>query len=361
MSLVTSVSPKSSVPLLQLSQPLTRLEVKKTSPKSKALIPNDHSYYIFLASALLWRKHGSGRIIFLCGCSSVGKTSICNEIKKIDPSIIIDGIDAAMDRHYLNLISDRALFKKHFPDKYKVLERCVEEKEITSFLRGNVVKFKKTCTLNDRKEAVSKCAYIPLIEDLFFDAFHRNVAQENLFERAMALSTAGRDVVIDAVESRDFHLYKVRKVFYCPLLVTLVHCSFEKLAQHKEKRNELALKLKQPQEARYGTFPFLQFTDFFKPRESLTEPQAHVIDKATIVRIYDRHLKEEMTYRPNHQASEEDIRQRRDFELGILFTRLGVEGKSEGKEVELTPLGEFDLCLDTGILSPKQSASKLID
>ncbi len=316
------------------------------------------AFNIFIASSALFRQYGSGQIIFLYGTSSAGKTSVCREFKAIRPEMVIDGIDAAMDRHYLKIISNVDTFKKHFFERYLILRKSLEEKDIPAFLAGRGVEYKQSCSEEERRNAKDAASYVSIIEDLFFSAFHRDVAQHNLFERAFSLSARGKNVVIDTVDSSDFLSYKVSKFFHCPLLVTLVHCSFVKLSEHKNERRRLEMQTEQKSEKHYGRLSFLQFTDLFKPRTNNDEPSMHSVDKATVTRIYDAHLAEELKFRPVPGIDEEDVQERRAFELDILLSKLGLE-KSDDVEVELTPKGYFDLQIDTGRFSPRQCAKKI--
>lgn len=338
-----------------------RIEKEKRllAESEKGQSPSDRAFKIFMASSILLRQYGSGKIIFLYGTSNAGKTSICREVTAINPKIVIDGIDAAMDRHYLKIISRVDSFKKHFFDRYSIISKCVSDEDIPSFFIGQKVKFKPLSTLEERQNAKTAASYVGIIEELFFSAFHRDAAQDNLFERALYFSANGKDVVIDTVECNDFFGYKASKSFHCPLLITLVHCSFAKLAEHKEVRNKLALATGQEQDTRFGTYPFLQFTDFLKPRESMREPHMHSVDRTTVTQIYDRHLKEELQFRPILGIGEEEIQGRRSFELGVLFSRLGLEDNQHGK-VQLTPRGYFDIEVDTGTHTPDQGALKVL-
>ena len=211
----------------------------------------------------------------------------------------------------------------------------------------------------DHQAAKTAATYVSMIEELFFSAFHRDAAQDNLFKRVLYLSANGKNVVVDAVECRGFLGYKISKSFHCPLLITLVHCSFAKLAKHKEERNKLALANGQEQNTRFGTYPFLQFPDFLKPQENMQEPFMHSVDRATVTKIYDRHLQEELQFRPIPGIVEEEIQGRRAFELGVLFSRLGLEDNLH-KKVLLTPREYFDMEIDTEAHTPTQGALKVL-
>jgi len=320
---------------------------------------SERAFKIFMASDILLRQYGSGKIIFLYGMSNAGKTSICRAITAINPQIIIDGIDAAMDRHYLKIISNVDSFKQYFSDRYLIISKCVDDKDIPSFLKGLEIEFNPLSTSEERQNAKEAASYVSIIEELFFSAFHRDAAQDNLFENALYLSKNGKNVAIDTVDYKDFFGYKASKSFHCPLLITLIHCSFAKLSEHKDERNKQALATGQEQDTRFGTYPFLQFTDFLKPRESIKEPYMHNVDRETLIQIYDKHLKEELEFRPIPGMREEDIQERRSFELGVLFNRLGLEGDPQ-EDVQLTPRGVIDMEVDTGVITSAQGASKVL-
>lgn len=300
-----------------------------------------------------------GKIIYLYGPSSVGKTSICRVVKEIEPDMIVEGIDAAMDRRYLQIISKIESFKRDLFDRYVVLSKCLEDDDIPTFLQGEKAIFKPLSTSEERKDAKAAGAYVSIIEELFSSAFHREEAQKELFKRVFQLSASGKDVIVDAVECGDLLKYKATYWSSFPVLVALVHCSFAKLAEHKEERNRLALQSGEEQEARFGTYPFLQFTDFLKPQERAEEPFLHSIDRATVTEIYNKHLREELRFRPVPSDTEETLQRRRNSELDILFSRLGLQENFEGN-VPLTSREYFDVEVDTGKLTSLQGAQKIL-
>ncbi|MDR3623550.1 MAG: hypothetical protein P4L16_00210 [Chlamydiales bacterium] len=321
--------------------------------------PSETAFKIFMVSSTRLQQYGTGKIIFLYGTSNAGKTSICKEVLAIHSDIVVDGIDAAMDRHYLKIISNIGSFKKYFFDRYLTISRCIDDDDISTFVKGHEVKYKPLSTVEERKNALAAASYVSIIEELFFSATHRDAAQDNLFERALHLSANEKNVVIDAVECNDFFGYKVSRMFHCPLLITLVHCSFVKLAEHKERRNRQALEIDQEHDARFGTYPFLQFTDFLRPRRSGQEAYMHSVNKTTVTQIYDKHLKEECRFRPTPGTGEEDLQGRRNFELGILYSKLGLKEDLQ-EEVQLTSRGYFDIEIDTGVDTPAQGALKVL-
>jgi dephospho-CoA kinase len=332
--------------LILWKPPLTIKQLQEKAYKESM----NRSFNIMLAIRHL-EKFGTGRIIFLYGTSSSGKSSICKGIKKLAPHYLIDSLDKAHDRDLVNVL--RNFFPKELEDIQKAI--AIHNIATAIFFDKNEEEFHflKESSIELRIRAKEACLRIREQQGKVTEKLNPKRAVEDMFESAFRNSKKGKTVIIDSPDFKHFILYKESVLFNCPLFLGLVYCPFSVLSQRIDQRNKVAMNKKKFLQARYGIFPFLQFADLYEAIPST--------NNITLGRLYREEVKYVIEKHAKIYAKKVNINSRKFINncqenlLGLLHF-----SNPSFNSVNIAPRYPYDIIFNTLEETPEGSAGVLL-
>ena len=220
-------------------------------------------------------KHEWGEVVVLVGNSSVGKTSIIDELIRQKPGMIQHGIDFAWTNVPLNYLN------KFHPSDMAFLRTTIaptkDEINNPGYLlnyidppggKKSTLNFKKGITFNEKKqceavlERLLKSLYKALPGQNSEEYAHSIVTR--MMDEVIFESKQGRPVALDILQIHEVALKRLEKEIPS-VKIALVYVPFQTLAERVITRNNEAAK-GDAGNAHLGVFPLEQFTKLFRPR-----------------------------------------------------------------------------------------------
>ena len=213
-----------------------------------------------------------GRMIFLYGTSSAGKTSLVEYIKSKAKSegvdLVITGSDVV-----LNLITFHAYYC-YSPNKIKFLRRYFTVEEILGSTYEGVY-FSKLVSKLIKEKSISEeegliiqhilrelCVNTKNIMEKFFVSYDRNYFYLLSFLPALI---SGKTIIVDTVFPEGFFQALSTKLLHCKIDIVMVYCSPKKLIEHIYVRNVEALASPSLANCRPEAYPFMQYVGIYEP------------------------------------------------------------------------------------------------
>lgn len=247
---------------------------------------------------LIKRTHTkTGTVVIIKGTSSVGKTSIINELKKI------------------------------YGDTYKVLN---QDAFVASYKIAHPIKEKLEAEPDGKEKQKITTDYQQALHDSFYVAIKENALQ-------------GKNVFVDIVPNYKKYeqnatilkdIKPINVLVYCPLEITLARV---------EERNKTG----KPEEKREAIDPIAQYSFLYKPQESPTEPVVDTVSSKDIKQLFRTVIDSHMPALPVEFREKEYKNFVQQFKL------------DEQEEVIIVPESHYDLILDCK-QSPKDLAKEIM-
>lgn len=242
------------------------------------------------------------KIILLLWASSVGKTSICNILKK-NPEFKIANLDDFINkieqenkenfkkilRETLNSIKNENILYTYM-DKEDLFNYCHScmlkisnitlelpselDDDVLAFIREHIEKCSK---INPEhiSDIISEIIQLNSISETIYQQAFKKLSTENFYKRFFSETLEGikqnETVVLDVVRDNHYthklihknlmkHVDILKQQNCISVFKVLVICSIKKLSQNIKKRNKNAKLTNDLYDARYGLFPFLQWS-----------------------------------------------------------------------------------------------------
>ena len=222
----------------------------------------------------------AGRVIFLYGTSTAGKSSIVNVLKAYAQSQGSDwqitGTDHVWRLHIFNLFVQYSYEKSSFVQNYFTIEEifdCLWNPLIASELI-----FEKSIPKKEGEKIVSILLEFRSVQNHLLKGL-RPTERSFFCERSLlpALSL-GQTVIIDTAadvgDIDEFYQVLATSLVHCKIDLVVVYCSLKKLIERLYSRNEAALTSLSINHGRPGAFPIEQYSIMYKK----TNIQSHSID-----------------------------------------------------------------------------------
>lgn len=289
------------------------------------------------------QRFGRGEVIFLYGISSAGKTSICNELKRICSEWSFESLDKSIDSHLVTLLH------RLFPRECRLIAGAFANDDIVSVIFEGKGHFRKSISILMQKKATEACLYIKKQGALIDGSLCIGKVKQEMYERAFLKSQMGQPVVIDTTGFQEFITYKEQYLFNCPIRYILVHCPFSIISERMARRNREAELKNDTPNMRYGTHPFFQFAKLYKVSTKTTESVIERVSRKIVIKSFDFNFDEDTRKFPP-EASTLEIEVKRITDKRNLLEKLGF-CDSNVKFVHLTPRFYYDFILDTHVNS----------
>ncbi len=372
---MTSNSVKPSSALVVYTPPMS------FSNRAKLYLHRAHEFFMeksFQAQICDYQRFGSywnGKVIALMGGSSAGKSTIVSGLRDLERGMVEEGPDITGARFIYEYMQQHheqfGVSKEDWDHLHAVLVPKEENWHIhDAVMRGESLPdeaFKKGTSIVDRKrvfktaEALQK-PVLKVVEST------GSLQSQIVLDRAHCHSKKGSNVVFDILDVDEVRSHPIAR--QTQMKAVLVYCPFDKLTERLAERNRKALSGEIGlNEVRAGTFPFIQYAELIRPKES-TDSESAVIDRVTKRAAIDAFEKnfdagiEVLRKTPNgleelqRMEKEESLASRRTREKGEFLIAFGfTESDPLEKSLEFVPEKEYDQLIDTS--SPALGASPI--
>jgi hypothetical protein len=341
----------------------------KTYRKELASTKRKHRYFISqIAKKSFWchfhdmvfHEFLSGRMIFLYGTSTAGKSSIVKYItlaKSKSLYLVVTGTDIVWGLHIFDL------FARYLPQKASFLRSYFTIEEIFDCIWNPPLAMR---LINEKFLSEQQGEQIKKIIDEFrtqqnellkdFSPTKRPFFCSSSFLSALRLgATVIVDTAADVGDIDEFFRAKGAELVHCRTDIVMVYCSPKKLMERLVSRNEEALKTSSINKGRPGAFPLEQYSVIY---EATNQP-SQAIDTLTMAdievpnelphlcKILSELLSEQLAT-PNAYSEQEwtatQVRFQKWFDLNETNDRVYIKPKSDYQLVVNTGEASAEVC-----------------
>ena len=318
---------------------------------------------------MLFHKFLSGRMIFLYGTSTAGKSSIVDYIKSEarlnDVDLVFTGSDAIRLAHMTYAFSRYSPKNIKFLQRYfsidKIIKGIYYPDWIFELMQKELIDSKYTAL---KKEEVEKIKRI-------FEEFHVNREKIFFLERDLperpafcfrAFSSAlnlGKTIIVDTVRMDEFFQAMAVRLLHCKVDVVIIYCSLEKLKKHLYLRNKEASQSSSLFiNSRIAIFPFMQYARIY-------EPTIFPIQSIDMISLLDTEIPKELSdicqYIFEQGGDKWDNLYREDqWEEIMAFMQKRFALSSNREECYISPSCDYHFWVNTGEESAEICGEKIL-
>lgn len=297
----------------------------------------------------------TGTVIALIGTSSVGKTTIINAIKSLDPKREELGVDRRVDAKVYKYLAkhykEHGILEEDWNHLHKVLVPEKGEDHIHNVIQFEKYNFKLGTSEEDQKRARATGLALSVPVEKWMKKHSDTDFAKHFMHKSLELAKKGQDVIFDVVCSIDFKQDPLSEGL--SVKTVLVHCPFLVLSERIRERNRQAVESGNLGDIRAGVFPLIQFGQIYGPRKE-ADTDADVIDTVTKGMIetefnlhFDAGVENDKMRNPKEPIPG-DIETTRTLEREKLLTALGFKpSDSPEATMELTPRQRCDFRINT--------------
>ena len=226
----------------------------------------------------------TGRIIFLLGTSTAGKSSIADYLKN----------KAQLKNRELVIVSSDSVgilqmlysYLRYAPSKLNFLHHYLTNEEIFSIVMNPeppaTTVNKMNITAEEKTDIQAILDELRMNEAIIKQKFYSR-SQSPYFYSLPILSTllTGKTIIADAIYPDEFLQSMASTLLSYNMDTVIVYCPPKQLMERLYKRNEAAFELKHFNSSRLGTFPLEQYTQLYEPTVIATQ----AIDNLTLADI----------------------------------------------------------------------------
>lgn len=318
-------------------------------------------------SDMLFHRFISGRIVFLYGTSTAGKSSIVTYLnakaKSKGHDLVITGTDVVWGLHIFDLFVQYSCAKASFIRSYFTID------EIFDCIWNPLLVFK----LIDEKSISVECGErIRIILDEFRTKQKDLLKDFSPSKRPFFCSysflpelCSGATVIVDTAADKgdidEFFRALITELVHCRIDIVLVYCSLKKLIGRLYSRNEEALKSSSINKGRPGAFPLEQYTVIYEKTDLHTQAIDAIsfsdtqipTDLPKICKSLSDQLSEQLdtpifTYNEKEWTETQVLVQKR---FGL---------KTHNNTVHIKPKCDYQLMVNAGEESAKACAKKIL-
>lgn len=308
-----------------------------------------------------------GPVTVLIGPSSVGKSSMIAELRKLMPDLEESGPDLAGFQTVLAWLENQQHVSK---EDYSFLKSTLKSKnndiQILDAISGGVFSFKENVSIEDQERAKKIASILKKPTDTFAEKMGEDL-EKIMLDKVLIFSEQGKPAIFDTMFVDNVFKHTINKT---PIKTALIYCPFHELTVRLAKRTEKALKENELSEVRIGPRPLMQFAEIFGPKTRETDVVVDTVTREMVKNDFDTNfdawLKLEEIPRLDKLSAEKKEKRLQELEVERrdnkekLLEALGFVDPSI-KQVEITPRcpGRYDTLIDTSKSSPAQSAAKI--
>lgn len=222
----------------------------------------------------------AGRVVFLYGTSTAGKSSIVSVLKAYAQSQGRDwkmtGTDHVWRLHIFNLFEQYSYEKSIFVQSYFTIEEifdCLWNPLIVSELI-----FEKSIPKKEGEKIISILLEFRSAQNYLLKGLHSTERALFCARSLLPALSLGQTVIIDTAadvgDIDEFYQVLAASLVHCKVDLVVVYCSLKKLIERLYSRNEAALASLSINHGRPGSFPMEQYSIMYKK----TNIQSHAID-----------------------------------------------------------------------------------
>ncbi len=222
----------------------------------------------------------AGRVVFLYGTSTAGKSSIVSVLKAYAQSQGRDwkmtGTDHIWRLHIFNLFEQYSYEKSSFVQSYFTIEEifdCLWNPLIASEL---IVE--KSIPKKEGEKIISILLEFRSIQNHLLKGLHPTKRAFFCARSLLPALSLGQTVIIDTAadvgDIDEFYQVLATSLVHCKIDLVVVYCSLKKLIERLYSRNEAALASLSLNHGRPGAFPIEQYSIMYKK----TNIPSHAID-----------------------------------------------------------------------------------
>lgn len=232
------------------------LQIKKDTKKSLESHFRDMIFHRFF----------SGRVVFLYGTSTAGKSSIVNffknNVKATSHHLVVTGTDIVWGLHIFDLFVKYSFKKSQILRSYFTIEEifdCIWNPLFAAKLIN--AKSISTEKKNEITNILHEFRFIQkdLLKDLVSSKRPFFCASSFLFALSLG-KTVIVDTAADVGDLEEFHQTMAMWLVHCRIDTVMVYCSPKKLIERLYARNAAALNSASINQSRPGAFPLIQYS-----------------------------------------------------------------------------------------------------
>ena len=195
--------------------------------------------------------------------------------------------------------------------------------------------------------------YFESLKDDDWTNFETDIEQQ-MYANIRKYYLAGKNVIVDTgLFEKDAWEPCLRSLHDLPILFVLVYCPLQTLFQFLTKRNQS----EDMKEHRDLDQPFRQFFKIYKKRENSSQVFIDNL-KQDQVDLVIKHIKKTAQQTEKNETELIKFLKAIDEQMPSIYKKFELD---KYKEIEITPVLVHDLVVNTGVLTPKESAQKIIN
>jgi guanylate kinase len=290
----------------------------------------------------------SDTLVVLRGASSSGKTSICKAVRALNENWCVIEEDELYIEKQMEAVADR------FPREFQAIAKAFAKENRFAALRRHEFCFIEAIDEATKQEAIEAIRKIEASVNTLDGISFRTCLQKGMVEDIHKALSKSKNVLFD---DWLFSRKEIEEYFNGHHIVEiLVYCPLLKAMHYLEKRNEEAVKTNNFHLRRFWTGFIVSFHKFYR----LTTNYQKAIDtykKSDVELFFQRMSREVVQSWEDNPASSSSWA---EMNLANLY-RLKEEFLPLEENLFLEPKEKYEMILNTGKLSPEESAHLIVN